>query len=616
MKTKKRRILASILAFILSATCLAPSFVYAEDDTAKPDTTSKVDTDDTTTSDEDTVDSDDVMLPDEDGSLRYWFKDLEEDKKSSLTLSYIYDKDGENIALQGATFGIVKIADLNVKNGNAVYTPVPGINLFNFEGASKEDVDAYAEMLAKIVEENAKFVPVDDSSKSEDTSSTNESSNSDSSSTADSKTDDSSIISKNTVLYNADIEVSTDDTSSDIVDTDSAEDNSDVTDEPANDSEVPEVPADEDAKSFEDFIEDEADRSAAEIKAAYNYLISIGFTPEEIYNIYVDKEAGKVDIDYMTAIVTEKGLSVEDSLELIAMYEDGRLSALATAYAEYLEYLDSIGKDIPDVETPDDSDKDDTDSKDEEPEEEEYIVTTDWCKTVYTKITDDEGKCKFENLDPGLYLVMQLDRSGVSRTYYKCKPFIINCPFPITDSGEVDKVGNPVGTWEYDVICEPKTETEREMPAWLEVSVAKVDANNIKYYLKGAEITVFTEDGKVALDREGKPCVGTTDKTGSVKFTVMYDPEIKYYVQETKAPVGYEINPDKFDIVAVYGENGEPIPDTLVIPVQIRDKAIVVPPQTGDLLDNNLVIAIIGAASAAILLMVIASKKIKKNEKN
>ena len=122
-------------------------------------------------------------------------------------------------------------------------------------------------------------------------------------------------------------------------------------------------------------------------------------------------------------------------------------------------------------------------------------------------------------------------------------------------------------------------EQTTEVSLLLHVKVAKVDADNIKYTLKGAEITIFNKDGTIAKDIDGKDCVGITDANGEVNFTVLYREDNTYYAQETKAPAGYNINNDKFEIVATEERESEGV---CLIPIQIKDKIIIIPPQTGD----------------------------------
>lgn len=83
------------------------------------------------------------------------------------------------------------------------------------------------------------------------------------------------------------------------------------------------------------------------------------------------------------------------------------------------------------------------------------------------------------------------------------------------------------------------------------VSAIKVDAQDQTKYLKGAEITLFRPDGTVATDVDGKECVGVTDGTGVLTWHVEFNDDVSnggYYVQETGAPEGYRINPNKFTV--------------------------------------------------------------------
>lgn len=83
------------------------------------------------------------------------------------------------------------------------------------------------------------------------------------------------------------------------------------------------------------------------------------------------------------------------------------------------------------------------------------------------------------------------------------------------------------------------------------VSAIKVDAQDNKKLLKGAEITLFRPDGTVATDVNGNECVGVTDGEGVITWHVEYNEDMDnggYYVKETGAPAGYRINPNKFDV--------------------------------------------------------------------
>ena len=81
------------------------------------------------------------------------------------------------------------------------------------------------------------------------------------------------------------------------------------------------------------------------------------------------------------------------------------------------------------------------------------------------------------------------------------------------------------------------------------IRVAKSDAGNVSYYLKGAEITIYNESGKVAKTLDGKDAVGKTDENGQVQLQIAYEQGESYYAKETKAPDGYFINDAKFNVV-------------------------------------------------------------------
>lgn len=135
----------------------------------------------------------------------------------------------------------------------------------------------------------------------------------------------------------------------------------------------------------------------------------------------------------------------------------------------------------------------------------------------------------------------------------------------------------------------------------LGISIAKADKDNIKYFLKGAEITIYNQDGTIAKDINGKDCIGTTDANGNVEFEVMYQDNNTYYAQETKAPNGYTINSDKFEIKAT-GTKDDNHND--IIKITILDSAISIPPtpKTGDMLLIALFMALaIGISSMSII---------------
>ncbi|HOY90578.1 MAG TPA: VaFE repeat-containing surface-anchored protein, partial [Bacteroidales bacterium] len=126
-----------------------------------------------------------------------------------------------------------------------------------------------------------------------------------------------------------------------------------------------------------------------------------------------------------------------------------------------------------------------------------------------------------------------------------------------------------------------------EISLLLHVKIAKADKDNVAYYLRDAEITIFNADGTIAYDVEGNPCVGITNENGEVEFTLVYDRENTYYAQETKAPSGYSINSEKFEITPTSDRESE---GTCVIPVTILDTIIIIPPKTGDNMNLGLYI--------------------------
>lgn len=144
----------------------------------------------------------------------------------------------------------------------------------------------------------------------------------------------------------------------------------------------------------------------------------------------------------------------------------------------------------------------------------------------------------------------------------------------------------------------------------IKVTVAKADKEKVKYYLKGAEITIFDEEGNVVKDIDGNKCVGKTDENGLVSFNVNFTSETKYYAQETKAPKGYELNKDKFELEQMDDDTFK-----TNIDIKILDEAIVIPPiKTGD--DTNMTlyaILLLVALSAVGTTVYVRRRKITNN---
>ena len=157
---------------------------------------------------------------------------------------------------------------------------------------------------------------------------------------------------------------------------------------------------------------------------------------------------------------------------------------------------------------------------------------------VYTFITEDKatdisGYVKGSNEESGdVWYILREDET----------PFgfekMVDQPFKVTGTNE-----------EHQVIVGVDTRKQYY------VSAIKVDKQNEKKLLKGAELTLYTKDGKVAKEVSGKEAKGLTDGKGNITWCVEYngdgtkDTLSGYYVRETAAPKGYRLNKDNHDVV-------------------------------------------------------------------
>lgn len=139
----------------------------------------------------------------------------------------------------------------------------------------------------------------------------------------------------------------------------------------------------------------------------------------------------------------------------------------------------------------------------------------------------------------------------------------------------------------------------------LELSIVKADKDNTSKVLKGAEFTVYNQDGTVAKDKNGKDAVGVTDENGKVTFKLAYDQDNEMYVMETKAPEGYTLSTEKYPVKRT-GKDKLGV-DQVTITV-LDDKV----PPTG-VKSNALVFAGIAVVAVVALGVVILSKK-KENK--
>lgn len=153
--------------------------------------------------------------------------------------------------------------------------------------------------------------------------------------------------------------------------------------------------------------------------------------------------------------------------------------------------------------------------------------------TTADKATDISGYVKGSNEESGdVWYILREDET----------PFgfekMVDQPFKVTGTNE-----------EHQVIVGVDTRKHYY------VSAIKVDKQNEKKLLKGAELTLYTKDGKVAKEVSGKEAKGLTDGKGNITWCVEYngdgtkDTLSGYYVRETAAPKGYRLNKDNHDVV-------------------------------------------------------------------
>lgn len=153
------------------------------------------------------------------------------------------------------------------------------------------------------------------------------------------------------------------------------------------------------------------------------------------------------------------------------------------------------------------------------------------------------------------------------------------------------------------------TDTEQTVTVSLEldVTIAKADAENVNHFLKGAEITVFNQDGTIAKDKDGKDAIGVTDENGKVSFKLAYDQDNQMYVMETKAPEGYELSTEKYPVK----RTGKDKLGVDLISISVLDNTIVIPP-TGVESNPLLFVGLGFTALVGLGLLFVAKKKFAK----
>lgn len=149
------------------------------------------------------------------------------------------------------------------------------------------------------------------------------------------------------------------------------------------------------------------------------------------------------------------------------------------------------------------------------------------------------------------------------------------------------------------------------------IDVTKVDGNTTSTKLAGAEFTLYSDvacNNPVVVD--GETVMATTTTNGNDKFyygshEFYFTPGVEYYVKETKAPTGYNLNATVFTVKAVaktYTAVGTVEGNATVV----KDYPVTVP-QTGGM--GTMMFYVGGAAliaCAGVLLFVLKRKKAAK----
>ena len=97
-------------------------------------------------------------------------------------------------------------------------------------------------------------------------------------------------------------------------------------------------------------------------------------------------------------------------------------------------------------------------------------------------------------------------------------------------------------------LARPQLVSMMDRKGMIWIHVIKTDAADPQKKLKDAQFRVYrTEDDSVAKDAEGNDAVLTTDEDGNAWISLIFDPK-GYYVRETQAPEGYQMNDQAFDV--------------------------------------------------------------------
>lgn len=226
---------------------------------------------------------------------------------------------------------------------------------------------------------------------------------------------------------------------------------------------------------------------------------------------------------------------------------------------------------------------------------------------ITTHMTRIKDTVSYTNLIPGVEYTLEArginPETGKATVNEKGEEYVFTKTFtPTEPNGEVvvemvfkqsDIIGTEIvafeklfveygleGQFEVTNHEDPTDENQTvELYQSVKITVIKKSAGTM-YPLKGAEISIFNSKGEIINDRFNKPAVGITDEKGTVTFEIFAYKNETYYAQETKAPAGYHLNTNKFELVR--DENGNLKAE---IDLEILDQALIIPPtpvKTGD----------------------------------
>jgi hypothetical protein len=168
----------------------------------------------------------------------------------------------------------------------------------------------------------------------------------------------------------------------------------------------------------------------------------------------------------------------------------------------------------------------------------------------YTQTTDENGQCVFDNLEKGIYLIWESNKSGIAEKYNYAAPFFITIPRRDVDTYELNVTAYPkaeiitekmitvIGTktWKgNDIVGEESTASETNPN---EIRVHRPDSITLRLYANGIEVANTTvnasQNWSFAFDD-----INALDENGDeVILTIKEDPIDGYVFSQDKAIFG------------------------------------------------------------------------------